>query len=167
MRSSSFTPRYRANVLSTIKNHLFSGADKYYQEEILKIAKLHAEKQKTCVNGFRYKGKRYHAVSNILTPQLDPSLRERMDKVLAEQEALSWFELPKITNMIQYGLRLCDNDRDILTLFPIEITQILGLHQAGDERITVTEEACKAFNEKFQEEFELVRKRIVANLVLS
>lgn len=163
------SPAFRRNVLNHLMEYLYGGFDQYKQREIEKLDIAQAKLTKTEMAGFRYRGKRFRAVPHIMTPRLDSSLYPQMEELLNEEDKMEWHEKPRVQTMLQQGLKLCRVPKDLFAVFPQEMHSLLRRmsfdHESLEMRVNPADVVL--FHTKFKEDFELVRKRMITNLVMN
>lgn len=173
MKRFPLAPRAKTNLQTTMMSFIFDPFMKYWNRKVDKIIEKHVLLCSSTQYGFSYKGEDFTGSNKrLLHPpiqRLDRSLYSDMDALLREREVIILYEQPLVNSVLCALMNLSNNPWDYFQILPKE------LHPAWEHFKTnmptsyeseVTDSIISAFQTKHEAAFDVVRIRMVTNLIL-
>jgi hypothetical protein len=162
-------PRIKQKIRDEIWQLLYGQTNAQITKKINKIIMENAVFLKASHASFIYKNVVYNCdpnpaprARNRLAPQFVPA----MQKILAEQKALENEEMPYVSGYLTHALNASDSLYDYLLLFPPAVHQpVQALLGKAPERPRLADEAIAAIQLRYQYAIELMKQRMVINLL--
>lgn len=173
MKRFPLAPRAKTNLQTAMMQFIFDPFMKYWNRRVDKIIEKHVLLCSSTQYGFSYKGEDFTGSNKrLLHPpiqRLDRSLYSDMDALLREREVITLYEQPLVNSVLCALMNLSNNPWDYFQILPKE------LHPAWEHFKTnmptsyeseVTDSIISAFQTKHEAAFDVVRIRMVTNLIL-
>lgn len=173
MKRFPLAPRAKTNLQTAMMQFIFDPFMKYWNRKVDKIIEKHVLLCSSTQYGFSYKGEDFTGSNKrLLHPpiqRLDRSLYSDMDALLREREVIILYEQPLVNSVLCALMNLSNNPWDYFLLLPKE------LHPAWEHYKTqlptgyeseITDNIISAFQTKHEAAFDVVRIRMVTNLIL-
>ena len=173
MKRFPLAPRAKTNLQTAMMQFIFDPFMKYWNRRVDKIIEKHVLLCSSTQYGFSYKGEDFTGSNKrLLHPpiqRLDRSLYSDMDALLREREVIILYEQPLVNSVLCALMNLSNNPWDYFQILPKE------LHPAWEHFKTnmptsyeseVTDSIISAFQTKHEAVFDVVRIRMVTNLIL-
>lgn len=173
MKRFPLAPRAKTNLQTAMMQFIFDPFMKYWNRKVDKIIEKHVLLCSSTQYGFSYKGEDFTGSNKrLLHPpiqRLDRSLYSDMDALLREREVIILYEQPLVNSVLCALMNLSNNPWDYFQILPKE------LHPAWEHFKTnmptsyeseVTDSSISAFQTKHEAAFDVVRIRMVTNLIL-
>ena len=173
MKRFPLAPRAKTNLQTAMMQFIFDPFMKYWNRRVDKIIEKHVLLCSSTQYGFSYKGEDFTGSNKrLLHPpiqRLDRSLYSDMDALLREREVIILYEQPLVNSVLCALMNLSNNPWDYFQILPKE------LHPAWEHFKTnmptsyeseITESIISAFQTKHEAAFDVVRIRMVTNLIL-
>lgn len=173
MNRFPLAPKAKTNLQTTMMEFIFNPFMCYWNRRVDKIIERHVLLCSSTQYGFSYKGENFTGSSKqLLRPpvqRLHKSLYSDMDDLLRERETVTLYEEPLIKSVLCALMNLSNNPWDYFQLLPKE------LHLAWEHFKTkmptgyeseITDSIISAFQTKHEAAFNVVRIRMVTNLIL-
>ncbi len=173
MKRFPLAPRAKTNLQTAMMQFIFDPFMKYWNRKVDKIIEKHVLLCSSTQYGFSYKGEDFTGSNKrLLHPpiqRLDRSLYSDMDALLREREVIILYEQPLVNSVLCALMNLSNNPWDYFQILPKE------LHPAWEHFKTnmptgyeseITDSSISAFQTKHEAAFDVVRIRMVTNLIL-
>jgi len=173
MNRFPLAPRAKTNLQTAMMQFIFDPFMKYWNRRVDKIIEKHVLLCSSTQYGFSYKEEDFTGSNKrLLHPpiqRLDRSLYSDMDALLREREVIILYEQPLVNSVLCALMNLSNNPWDYFQILPKE------LHPAWEHFKTnmptsyeseVTDSSISAFQTKHEAAFDVVRIRMVTNLIL-
>ena len=166
-------PKAKTNLQTAMMSFIFDPFMKYWNRRVDKIIEKHVLLCSSTQYGFSYKGEDFTGSGKqLLRPpvqRLHKSLTVDMDALLRERETVSLYEEPLVKSVLCALMNLSNNPWDYFQILPKELHPAWEHFKAkmptGYES-EVTESIISAFQTKHEAAFDVVRIRMVTNLIL-
>jgi len=166
-----FSSTFRSSFRDKIMSYLYFERNRILTAGIDRLAIKQRDRKGSDVMGFVYAGTTYHHSreqkwSNVFN--LDPIFHSEMGTLLESADIVPNEPL-RVENLITSLLAKCKNPADLEALLPDQLMSFwIKYFSALEDRyeITINSETVLEFKNKMQEDYELVNKRIVLNMVL-
>lgn len=164
-------PHTKQQLKTMLYEFMYTPVIKRYEKRLAAIITKNCTLISTPYECFNYKGEVYVVGDSVTTPKkmprLSPQLFDEMNKYLAELKALNTQEIPYVMGYITQVLNSSNDLPDYLRLLPSIIhAPIQKVIETYDYRTThLTPEAVQAIQAKNQQSIELIKKRLVLNLI--
>ncbi|MGH1461268.1 MAG: hypothetical protein ACRBB6_04450 [Neptuniibacter sp.] len=172
MPHDQFSAGFRDKFRTLLMNYLYTERDRIMRSGIDQIA----VKQKRLLGGnllgFHYLNETYHHSRELQkwssVYHLAPALQEEMNALLVQADIVPNESL-RVKNFLTVILTLVKNPADLKALLPEQLLPVLNqtfAHMMDKFEQTINSEKLLEFKSNKQEDYELVNKRIVLNMVL-
>lgn len=173
MNRFPLAPKAKTNLQTIMMQFIFNPFFQYWNRKVDKIIEKHVLLCASTQYGFSYKGEDFIGSSKqLLRPpiqRLHRSLYSDMDALLRERDAISLYEQPLINSTLCALMNLSNNPWDYFQLLPKELhpawEQFKANMPTGYES-EITDSIISAFQTKHEAAFDVVRIRMVTNLIL-
>lgn len=164
-------PRTKQQIKDALYEHLYAPVQKEFKARLDALIVRNCILMKYSHKSFAYKGEVYSCDSlpyprkaNRLSPELYPE----MDSYLKELKALNDTEIPYVLGYINQCLNASNDLCDYLELFPSALHRPIREFIAACPCRThhLTQDEVKALQEKNDASIELIKNRMVTNLLL-
>lgn len=173
MNRFPLAPKAKTNLQTAMMFFIFDPFMQYWNRRVDKIIEKHVLLCSSTQYGFSYKGEDFTGSSTqLLRPpvqRLHKSLAIEMDDLLRERETVTLYEEPLVKSVLCALMNLSNNPWDYFQLLPKE------LHPAWEHFKTkiptgyeseITDSVISAFQTKHEAAFDVIRVRMVTNLIL-
>lgn len=173
MKRFPLAPRAKTNLQTAMMSFIFDPFMKYWNRKVDKIIEKHVMLCSSTQYGFSYKGEDFTGSNKrLLHPpiqRLDRSLYSDMDALLREREVIILYEQPLVNSVLCALMNLSNNPWDYFQMLPKELhpawTHFKANMPTGYES-EITDNIISAFQTKHEAAFDVVRIRMVTNLIL-
>lgn len=173
MNRFPLAPRAKTNLQTAMMSFIFDPFMKYWNRKVDKIIEKHVMLCASTQQGFNYKGEDFTgSAKRLLHPpiqRLHKSLAIDMDALLRERETVSLYEEPLVKSVLCALMNLSNNPWDYFQLLPEELHPVWERYKTqlptGYES-EITEAIVSAFQTKYEAAFDVIRIRMVTNLIL-
>lgn len=164
-------PRTKQQLKDILYNYLYEPVRKHYETVLNGIILQNCKLINSAYESFSYKGQLYVTDPMLKLPRkanrLAPALVPEMDKYLAEVKELNDKEVPFVLGFINQVLNSSNDLPDYLRVFPEAIHKPIQevIATCGCRTTKLSAEEVQAMQLKNQASIELIKKRLVLNLL--
>ena len=173
MNRFPLAPRAKTNLQTAMMQFIFDPFMKYWNRKVDKIIEKHVLLCSSTQFGFSYKGEDFTGSNKrLLHPpiqRLDRSLYSDMDALLREREVIILYEQPLVNSVLCALMNLSNNPWDYFQILPKELHPAwthFKTNMPTSYESEITDSIISAFQTKYEAVFDVVRIRMVTNLIL-
>ncbi len=163
-------PRTKQQIKDLLYDYLYKPVERKYHKKLRSIIQRNSAALNTHEECFTYRGEIYSLEVKVLPrrmPRLAVSLQPEMNAYLADLKQLNERELPFVVGFINQVLNSSNDLQDYLRLLPDSIHKPIQdlISTCGCRTSQLTPEAVEALQEKNQRSIDLMKQRLVLNLL--
>ena len=170
----AFTTKFRSMMLKALMIDLYKVTDTTYSENMHRLANLHGGYSPAGNTNFKFGGKLFsygnsvHGYARNLHHTLVPEMQILYDR----NDRLDWEEKPAISMYLGQALLACQGPGDLLVVLPECIHKFIRAifkEVEGDllnEPSTIDPEVVLALNQKYSLASQLIKQRLLTNLII-
>lgn len=164
-------PKTKQMLKDMLYNYLYTPVEIKLRKSLEAIVKRNTLLQKASHLSFTYKGEDY-VVDDSRPPikriRLHPDLYKEMDEYLEEKNQIDNYELPYVLGFINQVLNSSNHFCDYLKVFPEVLHEPLNnlIDPCPSHSTGLTDEKAQTIIEKNQKTIQMIKERMVRNLLL-
>lgn len=164
-------PRTKQQLKTLLYEFMYTPVIKRYEKWLSAIIVKNCTLVNTPYECFNFKGEVYVVGDSVTIPKkmprLSPHLFDEMNKYLAELKELNTQEIPYVLGYINQVLNASNDLPDYLRLLPPIIHQAIQdvINTCGCRTTKLTSEVVQSIQAKNEQSIELIKKRLVLNLI--
>lgn len=168
----SYDPRMKREIRDHLYQYLYSAVERKFNARLKEIVIQNSRLKQSSADAFVYNNETFTAEPNTVrirnVPLLDPRLHSVMDDFLAEREELNAREMPFVLGFINETLNASDDLQDYMRIFPENLHPPLKeiVNKCLCRQARLSEERVKEIQERNARPMELMRQRLVYNIIM-
>lgn len=174
MRRFPLAPSAKMNLQKSMMDFIFTPFITYWNRRVDKVIEKQIALNHSTQYGFVYKGENFTGTNKaMLRPPIERLRKEfipEMDALIKERDQVTLYEQPLFKTVLCALMNMSNNPWDYFKMLPPEMHTPWEKHKNGlpkDYDSEVTQEQAIAFLTQHQVAFDVVRIRMVTNLILT